>query len=222
MLIAIVGAESTGKTELARSLVSRLTELTGLRCTHAPEAVRLFCEREGRVPRQDEQAAVMAEQIALIEAAAAAHDIVICDTTPLMTAIYSEFLFADRSLIDAALAFQRRCVITLLTALDIEWQADEGIRDGAHVREPVDGLIRRALLQGALRWSVVSGAGPRRVESALDALTPLFKSAPKTGLFTRLDERQAALPEWRRFCDCDDPACEHALFQGYLADEKIR
>jgi hypothetical protein len=36
-------------------------------------------------------------------------------------------------------------------------------------------------------------------------------AAPRRGLFTRLDERNAADKPW--ICsDCDDPACEHRSF----------
>jgi len=89
--------------------------------------------------------------------------------------------------------------------------ADGLQRDGPHVRAPVDAAIRRALLAAGLSWSVVSGQGQRRVDAALNAITPLLKGrvAPRQGLFTRLAARQAALPEWRWTCDCDVPECEH-------------
>ena len=61
-------------------------------------------------PRRDEQAALAAEQSRRIEAAAAAHDIVIADTTALMIAVYSEQVFGDRSLYAAAEAWQREHV----------------------------------------------------------------------------------------------------------------
>ncbi len=117
------------------------------------------------------------------------HDVVLCDTTPLMTAIYSEYLFGDRSLIAGAQAFHRRCDLTLLTALDIDWEPDGLQRDGPQVRPPIDAAIRRALLEGGLDWSVVSGRGQARLDAALNAITPLLlgRATPKPGLFTRLD-----------------------------------
>jgi nicotinamide riboside kinase len=215
LLIAIVGAESTGKTVLAQALVEQLGAGTGLRCAAVPELLRAWCEREGRTPRPDEQAAIAAAQTAAIDAAAATNDVVLCDTTALMTAIYSDYLFADRSLLAAAQAFHRRCDLTLLTALDLPWQADGLQRDGPHVRPPIDALIRAALSGAGLSWSVVSGQGQQRVDAALNAITPLLarRELPETGLFTRLAARQAALPEWRWSCDCDVPECEHAALR---------
>ena len=169
-IIAILGAESTGKTRLALALAEQLAASTGLPCIAVPELLRHWCEREGRTPRPEEQAGIATSQTAAIDAAAQDHDVVICDTTALMTAIYSEYIFGDRSLIEAGLAFHRRCDLTLLTALDIEWEADGLQREGPHVRPPIDALIREALAEGGLAWSLVSGQGQVRVESALEAV----------------------------------------------------
>lgn len=213
--IAIVGAESTGKTALAQTLADRIGTLTGLRCTWVGEHLRAWCDARGRTPSQDEQAGIAAQQQVLIDAAAAGHDVVVCDTTPLMTAVYSERIFGDRSLQPAAVALQRRYPLTLLTALDIAWQAD-GQRDGPHVRVPVDSIIRRLLIDNALPWALVAGQGEARLASALDAVTPLLRrhTGSTGGLFTRLAHRDAAQPTWQWSCDtCDSPECEHRLLR---------
>jgi len=134
------------------------------------------------------------------------------DTTPLMIAVYSRLIFADDSLLAGAAAWQRRCALTLLTALDLPWVADGLQRDGPHVRAPVDAVLREVLLGPALPWSLVSGAGERRVDNALDAIAPLLRARamPRPGLFTRLAERNAEDRPWS--CEfCDDPDCEHRL-----------
>ncbi len=216
LCIAIVGAESTGKTALAPALAERIATLAGLRCTWVGEHLRAWCDARGRTPRPDEQAAIADRQQALIDAAAASHDVVVCDTTPLMTAVYSLWLFNDDSLVADALARQRRCAITLLMALDIDWQPDGLQRDGPQVRAPVDALVRRLLSAHGLPWALVTGSGPARLESALDAVAPLLRrrSAAGSGLFSRLAERDAAQPAWRWACDaCDVPECEHALLR---------
>ena len=214
--IAIVGAESTGKTALAQALAGRLAELTGRRCTWVGEWLRQWCEREGRTPRPDEQAGIAEHQHWLIDQAVAHHDIVVCDTTALMTAVYSDLLFDDRSLLPYAIAQQRRCDLTLLTALDIEWVADGLQRDGPQVRGPVDDLVRGLLIGHQIAWSLVSGQGQARVEAALDAAAPLLRRAglAGSGLFTRLAARDAAPAARAWLCvDCDEPACEHLLLQ---------
>jgi len=215
LVIALLGAESTGKTSLAAAGCERLAQATGLHCTWVPEGLRRWCERHGRTPREHEQAAIAAEQALAIEAAAATHALVLCDTTPLQIAVYSEQVFGDCSLLAGAIAWQRRwCALTLLTAMDLPWVAD-GLRDGPQAQAPTDTLLRQALIGAGLPWALVSGSGEARTEALLDAVSPLLlrqPALPRNGLFTRLAAREAAEPAWRWTCEqCDAPACEHAL-----------
>jgi nicotinamide riboside kinase len=215
-VFAIVGAESTGKSTLAEALAVQLAQATGWRCTWVSEYLREWCEREARTPASHEQEEIAVEQARRIEAAVATHDIVIADTTPLMTAVYHHQVFGDGSMDAAAIDWQRRCSLTLLTALDLPWQADGHIRDGEHVREPVDAMLRMAMVSAGLPFVVVGGVGDARVEAALDAVAPHLRrsNSPTPGLFTRLARRDAAQPEWRWVCEsCDVPDCEHAALR---------
>jgi len=213
LIIALLGAESTGKTELAEALAGRIAALTGLRCTWVPELLREWCDAQGRTPHVGEQIDIARGQQARIADAAAAHEVVVCDTTALMTAVYSRYVFGDDSLDAWAAAEHRRCAWTLVTALDLPWLPDGLQRDGPQAREPVDALLRELLAVHALPWSLVSGEGERRVDSALDALTPLLRPHVNVGagLLTRLAQREAADARWTWVCDkCDLPECEHA------------
>ena len=168
-VVALLGAESTGKTTLAQSLGDTLAR-RGERVAVVPEYLREFCDRSGRTPRPDEQRLIAAEQTRRIAEAAAAHEVVIADTTALMIAVYSEQVFGDTALYEEALAAHARADLTLLTALDLPWQADGLQRDGPHVREPVDATVRAALARAALGCAVVFGHGPARLANALAAL----------------------------------------------------
>lgn len=206
-VVAIVGAESTGKTTLAGALAARLTA-AGDDAVVVTEHLREWCEREQRTPRADEQAAIADAQSRRIDTAAAAHRVVVADTTALMTAVYSELLFGDRSLYDAALAAQRRCDLTLLTALDLPWQADGHQRDGEHVREPVDALVRAALDRAGLGYTVVGGQGDARVDAALAAVAAARRPRARAG-------------GWQWHCEnCDDGHCERHLLFGSLLDRR--
>lgn len=213
LVFAIVGAESTGKSTLAPALARRIATASGLSCTHVDEHLRAWCEREGRVPRPEEQRAVAEAQQQRIGAAAATHDVVIADTTALMVAVYSRLVYGDRSLDHwAAQAHAASVDHTLLTALDLPWVPDGLQRDGEHVRGPVDAALRELLAGHRIGWSLVTGSGPLRLDRAFDAVSPWLRgrAAPRSGLFTRLAQRDAAQPAWR--CEhCDDPDCEHRL-----------
>ena len=143
-------------------------------CCSPSNSTRAWCRQAGRTPRADEQQAIACQQQALIDAAAAQCDVVVCDTTALMTAVYSAMLFGDESLQAYAVAQHRRCDITLLTALDLPWVPDGFQRDGPQVREPVDARVRALLLSHGLPWSPVAGVGERRTVAALEAVSPLL------------------------------------------------
>lgn len=227
LVFAIVGAESTGKSTLAHALCARLADATGLHCVAVGEVLREWCDAQGRTPRRHEQAPIAAEQARRIAAAAGHADLVVCDTTPLMTAVYSRLIFDDRTLEPSAATWQRGCTHTLLTALDLPWQADGLQRDGPQVRAPVDAALRKLLIGHGLGFSVVAGSQGHRVEAALDAVSPWVRGqpSPRNGLFTRLQGRRAEEGNGRWCCElCDSPehdrlaaAARPAAAAGHLA-----
>ena len=168
-VVALLGAESTGKTTLAVDIGAVLAA-RGRRVAVVGEALREFCDANARTPRRDEQAAIAAAQSERIEAAAARNEIVVADTSALMIAVYSDFVFADDTLYAYAIGAQRHCDLTLVTALDLPWRADGLQRDGAHVRAPVDALLRAALDGAAIDFTTIAGAGRARLEAALQAI----------------------------------------------------
>ena len=214
--IAIVGAESTGKTTLAAALAERLRQARAGRVAWVPEVLREWCDATGRTPLAHEQDAIGRAQHARIAEAAAVHDWVVCDTTALMTAVYSTLVFGDESLQQrAAELHARTAAATLLTALDLPWVADGHQRDGPQVREPVDALLRALMQRHRIGYSVVAGSGERRVEQALDALRPLRAAppaAPLRGLFTGLANGRSARARWA--CECCVPEAEQALLRA--------
>ena len=227
--VAIVGAESTGKSDLARALADALAREFALRCGVVDEYLRHWCELHARTPRADEQMGIAREHAARIAHTGAQPglDVVICDTTPLMVAVYSDLLFDDRALEPVARACQQTMDVTLLTSLDLPWVADGLQRDGPHVRAPVDALVRARLLAWGTPWSLVSGTGPARVASALDALRPLLRDRARqgrsSGLFSRLAGSLEGPPGPAWICErCDDPACEHLAKSGTRSDASMK
>jgi nicotinamide riboside kinase len=169
MKIALLGAESTGKTQLAADLALHFAS-QGRSVAQAHEVLREWCAREGRTPRPEEQLAIAQEQERRVDAAAQTAQIVIADTTAVMVAIYSALLFEDGALYQFALQRQRGYDLTLVTGLDLPWVADGLQRDGPHVRGPVDALVRDALAQAGVEFRVIYGGGTERLRNALAAV----------------------------------------------------
>lgn len=199
-VVALLGAESTGKTTLARDLAAALAT-PGTRTAWVGETLREWCNHAGRTPQRHEQRAIAQEQARRIDTAAASHDLVVADTTALMIAVYSEQVFGDPSLRAEAAARQRSYGLTLLMALDLPWVADGLQRDGPQVRAPVDAGLRRALLQAGTGFSVVSGSGAARLQCALAAVAA-----------ARRPPADAGATRWRHLCArCGDPECERHM-----------
>lgn len=177
MKIAILGAECTGKTTLAQTL-ARTLDTPASPVHWVPEALRGWCRQHQRTPQQHEQADIAAAQARAIDRAGPGD--VLADTTPLMTAVYSDVLFQDRSLYQFALAHHAGFDITLLADTDLPWVADGLQRDGPAWRDVVNARLRQVLNEHALRYALIQGRGQARATNALAAI-----------------ERHRALAAWR-------------------------
>lgn len=199
--IALVGAESTGKTTLSSELAQHL-QRAGFTTAVVPELLRQWCEREGRQPRPEEQLGIAQEHERRVDAAASGAQVAVADTTALMVAIYGALLFPDDPLLRFALERQRTYDLTLVTGLDLPW-VDDGLHREASSRERVDELVRTLLARAAVPYRVVYGTGDERLRNALAALPEPFGLRPD----------QPARRAWTWQCDkCSDPDCEHRLF----------
>jgi nicotinamide riboside kinase len=205
--IAILGAESTGKSELTKQL-ERHFLAQGKSVQHIPEYLRTWCDTKNRTPRKEEQLAIAKEQTRQIGAAfvTSTCDVLLADTTALTIAVYSDLLFNDTSLYDMALEHQRTFDATLLMGLDLPWVEDGIQRDGLHMREPVDTALRAALALRSISFKVVYGTDESRLQNALRCLNMVAESTA---------DRPQRLRTW--VCErCSDPVCEHRLFQDLL------
>lgn len=168
-LVCIIGAESTGKTTLAQTLAAQFD------CPWVPEYLRGFCSSRGRTPTRHEQSLILETQLidemsTQVTARLRNRPFVFCDTAPLLTAIYSDFVFADTSLYTRARAVHSRYALTLLLAPDIAWVADGMQRDGAHVREPITNLIERELAAIDAPSVRIHGQNAARIAAATHAI----------------------------------------------------
>jgi nicotinamide riboside kinase len=226
--IALLGAESTGKTSLSIGLAQALQSL-GLAATIVPETLREWCEVHGRTPLAHEQADIAKQQAERIFSIKQGW--VIADTSSLMTAVYSDCIFQDKGLYEEALKQQAEFDITLVMGLDLAWVPDGLQRDGAHVREPVDTQVREALQNAGLPYKVIYGQSEARLSAALMAIREgvgeLSEDLGKhlasfKTIQSERDVSQFGLNQgktaWR--CDlCSDADCEHKLFSKLIKSD---
>lgn len=177
--VCIIGAESTGKTTLARLLAQHFGS------PWVPEYLRDFCDSRGRTPTRNEQSLILETQhINELAAGADAADrrerYVFCDTAPLLTAVYSDFVFADTSLYARARTLHAHYALTLLLAPDIAWVPDGLQRDGEQVRVPITQMIVRELAQIGAPCAAIGGQGDSRLAAAIAAVNGIDAQTVRT------------------------------------------
>ncbi len=212
LTVALLGGESSGKTTLGLALTRQLNAL-GVSAVLVPEHLRAWCEREGRAPLAHEQTDIAATQTRLIETAASGGaEVVVADTTALVVAAYSEWVFNDRSLLPVSLKAQQQVHLTLLMGLDLPWKADGLFRDGPGTRADIDAVLRRELQSAGIPFQTVYGSAEVRLTHALRAVgvmlgRPLVAQDPLL---------EAGTGRWT--CEnCSDPDCERRLFSGLVS-----
>ena len=212
MKIAIVGAECCGKSTLSLALHSALQSRHGV-VTTVPEYLREWCASHGRTPLAPEQAHIAAVQAERMERASTAW--VVADTSPLVTAVYSDVIFQDPSLYPSAVAFQRTMDLTLLLALDLPWVADGIQRDGIAMQHRIDARLRARLQEHQIPFATVYGHGEQRLAAALQAIDHANRH--------HRDQQPGPAAAWVWTCDnCSDPGCEHRLFSRLTDSNSVR
>jgi nicotinamide riboside kinase len=219
LVIALLGAECTGKTQLSVELAQHL-RARGLTCETVPEALRQWCDQHRRTPQAHEQLGIAHAQTQAIRAAQSKAQVVIADTTALQTAVYSELYFGDASLYGFAAQQQGLYGATCLMGLDIAWQAGDWQRDGPAQRERTDAALRLALLRSRIGFTSVYGHGMARLEatlqgiqSAIFSIANTLENTPAIGQFGQKTRSEGSFKPWVWVCDkCSDPECEHQLF----------
>jgi nicotinamide riboside kinase len=113
----------------------------------------------------------MSEQIARENAALIAahgrHPLVALDSVPLATALYSQLYFADAKLLGRASAHHQRYDVTLVTDIDLPWEADGLQRDGPDMRARFHDLLLDWLARERMPFTLVSGRDADRIDIAL-------------------------------------------------------
>lgn len=171
--VAILGAESSGKSTLAAALAERYGSVW------VPEYLREFVESQGRVPVAEDQYGIALTQVER-EAAAAAHAkrFLFCDTTPLMTVVYSRHYFGGADAQLAALAAATQYDLTLVTAPDSPWVADGLQRESEAVRQLIYRLLLDELDTRGIAYHVLHDSLEARLAQAAPLLQQALAAAP--------------------------------------------
>lgn len=163
--VAILGAESSGKSTLAAALAGRYDTVW------VPEYLREFVDARGRVPLESDQIDIARTQLERENAAASkARRFLFCDTTPMMTALYSRWYWnrVDSQL--ARLEQRHDYAHTFVTAPDAPWEADGLQRESDEVRQTIHRQVLAMLDERRIAYVLLRGSLDERVQQVARVL----------------------------------------------------
>ena len=172
--IALFGPESTGKTTLSKKLAEHYDTVW------APEYAREYLQekwnRTQKICEPEDLMDIASGQTRLEnEALLTANKYLFCDTTVLVTKVFSEiyYNFCDPG-IDKA-ARKHKYDLFFLTDTDVPWQKDD-LRDAPDNRELTFEIFKKALIENEKPFVILSGDADARFEKARTILKDLVKA----------------------------------------------
>lgn len=173
--VCLFGPESSGKTTLATALAASFQTVS------VPEYGRTYTEVFGSTLDEADLVRIASRQHLLAEKMRVrANRILICDTDPLLTAVWAEMLLGRR--VSALETPLRTCDLYLLTAPDFAW-VDDGTRYFAEAatRQRFFALCQSALESRALPHVVLTGDHATRSRQAMLAIGEHFPFSRRGG-----------------------------------------
>jgi len=163
--VVLMGAESTGKTTLAKSLA------THYKTTWVPEYLRLFVEQKGTLPKESDAFAIVNGHLDLVDKMRLkAYLILFLDTDLFTTCVYQRIYFETCPSIIEEIALQNQSGLYLFTEPDFPWVADPGQRAGPTQRLESHHLLMSEAKRLSLQTVQIRGTHHQRMTTAIDAV----------------------------------------------------
>ncbi|WP_296240456.1 MULTISPECIES: ATP-binding protein [unclassified Psychrobacter] len=172
--VAILGAESTGKTTLCRDLAAHFG------CPWVPEYMRTYlqakwdkehltCTWEDLLPIAQGQIE-LENKLAAQAAQNSDSSYLFCDTSLFELMVYANWYYGDcpKALTNAALTHHYDLI--LLTEVDIPWVADD-LRDSPHQRDEISAYFESQLTRHQKPFHRIGGDRDERVQQVLEWLS---------------------------------------------------
>lgn len=177
--ICLVGAESTGKTTLARALAAHYQTNWVAEYGREYTEIRLAKERDFLWTSAEFEHIAQTQCVLENEAARQANKILICDTDAFATAIWHRRYLHERSSAVEAIAAQHRTPdLYLLTDINTPFEQD-GTRDGEAIRDWMHETFITELTAQKRPFQLITGTPQERLHKAVAAIEKII--APPNG-----------------------------------------
>ena len=180
--VAVLGAESTGKTTLCRDLAAHFDSLwvseymrTYLQAKWDEE--QLTCTWDDLLPIAQGQIALENKLAKQVTQTSNENRYLFCDTSLFELMVYSHWYYGDcpAALEQAALAHHYDLI--LLTEVDIPWVADD-LRDSPHQRDEISAYFASQLSKHQKPFQRISGDRKERVQQVVTQLADIDNISP--------------------------------------------
>ena len=172
--VAILGAESTGKTTLCRDLAAHFG------CPWVPEYMRTYlqakwdkehltCTWEDLLPIAQGQIE-LENKLAAQAAQNSDSSYLFCDTSLFELMVYSNWYYGDCPDAITQAALTHHYDLILLTEVDIPWVADD-LRDSPHQRDEISAYFESQLTRHQKPFHRIGGDRDERVQQVLEWLS---------------------------------------------------
>ncbi len=166
--ICLFGPESTGKTTLATELAAHYQTV------YVPEYARSFIETTGQINKED-MLTIAKGQIALEKILSEkANRLLFCDTDPLLTSLWHQWLFRENSQEIEDLALEQHYDLYLLMDADLEWMPDP-VRYFPEKGEECVQACESILQQHKKNYAIITGKGSLRLQNAILVVDEIVK-----------------------------------------------
>ena len=160
--VCLTGAESTGKTELAKALARHFSAVL------VPEYSREYSLARQNVLSYSDVGPIAHGQMEREDAAVGSH-LIILDTDLLSTVVYSRHHFGAVPQWVQTKAGERLADLYLLLDIDVPWVWDP-VRDSGETRKELHDDFRSALEEFGARYEMVSGTWDERLRRSIEVI----------------------------------------------------
>jgi NadR type nicotinamide-nucleotide adenylyltransferase len=171
--VTLVGAESTGKTTLARTLAANLD------APWVPEYARSYLDgKRAPLTVEDVEPIARGQLAAEDEGRRRAHGLLILDTDLVSTMVYARHFYGSCPAWIEEAARARRADLYLLHHPDVPWIEDGDVREPPAGRDRVHRLFEAALAALGAHTVDITGPWDERLKTAKRAIASLVASRP--------------------------------------------
>lgn len=162
--IVLTGAESTGKSTLAKQLANHY------QTQWIPELARDYVENLGRKYTYNDIEAIARKQLEIEKQLKLMHPAVFFDTWLIITKVWFDFVYGKHPIWLYNAIKNSNIDLFLVCNIDMPWEADPVRENGGENRQKLHSIYLNELNHFAFKYIIIDGTGDVRLKNAIEAI----------------------------------------------------